>query len=296
MKTNKIFSAFGIILLVASIVSCQQEELTAPTDAKHTPMTFDITHPSSASRATATSFEDGDKVGLYVALADVPLEIGGQLVNNECLTFNGNKWNATRQLYWDEGTYTAYAYYPYRSTISSTVDLPFSVSLDQSAPETGEQLGGYEASDFLFACAKGISVSNTSVTLPFKHIMSKLTIRLVKGDDYEGEIPTDAEVYIHNTIPDATIDLAEGVATYNYRSSAKTIRAQQTGDTQYSAIIVPQRLNNNQPLVEVLMKGVSYLYESRFVFKNGVNHTVNLVVSDNPDNIKIEIGGEVADW
>ena len=41
------------------------------------------------------------------------------------------------------------------------------------------------------------------------------------------------------------------------------------------------------------MKGVSYMYESKFVFKPGVEHLVNLIITNNPDNVKIEIGGEV---
>ena len=44
------------------------------------------------------------------------------------------------------------------------------------------------------------------------------------------------------------------------------------------------------------MKGVSYLFESKFVFKPGVEHLVNLVITDNPDKVKIEIGGEIENW
>ena len=64
----------------------------------------------------------------------------------------------------------------------------------------------------------------------------------------------------------------------------------------FSAILVPQRVENRQPLVEVVMKGVSYMYESKFVFKPGVEHLVNLIITNNPDNVKIEIGGEVENW
>ena len=46
----------------------------------------------------------------------------------------------------------------------------------------------------------------------------------------------------------------------------------------------------------MVMKGVSYMYESKFVFKPGVEHLVNLVITNNPDKIKIEIGGEVENW
>ena len=126
--------------------------------------------------------------------------------------------------------------------------------------------------------------------------MSKVTIRLIKGEDFEGDMPTDAEVYVHNTVPTATIDLEAGVATRYVKGTRATIEAKQDGDYLFSAIVVPQRVENRMPLVEVVMKGVSYVYESTFQFKPGTEHLVNFVISDNPDQVKIDIGGEIQDW
>ena len=55
-------------------------------------------------------------------------------------------------------------------------------------------------------------------------------------------------------------------------------------------------MENRMPLVEVVMNGVSFLYESKFLFKPGIHHIVNLVVDKNPEQVKIEIGGEITDW
>lgn len=259
-------------------------------------MTFLVSYPGQATRATETSFEQNDKIGLYVADAKAQLEIGGNLVNNEALTYDGSKWAAARTLYWDKGTYTAYAYYPYMEDVSSITDQPFSVVLDQSTAKSKEALGGYEASDLLFASSKNISASASPIPLNFKHIMSKLKIRLVKGEDFEGDMPTTAQVTIHNTVPTATIDLQAGVATRYVKGTRKSIIAHQDDATSYSAIIVPQRIENRMPLIEVVMKGVSYLFESKFQFKPGTEHLVNLIISDNPDQVKIDIGGEITDW
>lgn len=87
----------------------------------------------------------------------------------------------------------------------------------------------------------------------------------------ERELPEEAEVYVHNTVPSATIDLSAGFVTKNPYGTAATIRAMKTGTYQYSAILVPQRIDNSKPLVEVVMKGVAYLVESRFVFKPGIS-------------------------
>lgn len=290
-----IISGIGFALALLALVACADDNEPQYKDARHTPMTFEVTHPSQ-TRATATDFENGDRIGLYVAQADAPLEIGGNLVNNEALTYNGSSWTAAHTLYWDEGTYNAYAYYPYMQGVSSIDDQPFSVATDQSTAKTATALGGYEASDLLFATSKGIKASASPINLTFKHIMSKLKIRLVKGEDFEGEMPTTAQVYIHNTVPTATIDLQAGMATRYVKGTQQTITAHQDDDYVFSAILVPQRVENRQPLVEVVMKGVSYMYESKFVFKPGVEHLVNLIITNNPDNVKIEIGGEVENW
>lgn len=293
---NHIIRCVALALVVLTLAACGDDlEPTQSQDPKSTPMTFVVDYPGQ-TRATATDFELGDRIGLYVVDAKEPLELAGNLVNNEALTFDGNKWEAGRPLYWDEGTYNAYAYYPYMQDVTSVTDQPFSVSTDQSTQKTATALGGYEASDLLFATTKDVKASDSPVRLTFKHIMSKLKIRLIKGEDFEGDMPTTAKVYIHNTVPTATIDLQAGVATRYVKGTRQTIVAHQDGDTSYSAIIVPQRIDNRQPLVEVEMMGVSYLFESKFLFKPGTEHLVNLVISENPDKVKINIGGEKQNW
>ena len=285
----------GMALSILGLASCSNDDSTeAPKSAKDTPMTFDVIHPSQ-TRATATEFENGDKIGVYIAKADAPLEIGGNTLNNEPLTLTSGTWTPSQNLYWDEGTYNAYAYYPYMS-VTSIEDQPVSVATDQSKGATDGEKSAYEASDLLYAQAKGLTASTSPVTLSFRHIMSKLTIRLVKGEDFEGDMPTDAEIYIHNTVPTATLDISAGIVTRDVKGKTSTIKARQESDFQFGAIIVPQRLDNRVPLVEVVMKGVSYLFESKFLFKPGVDHLVNLVITDNPEQVKIEVGGEVENW
>ena len=116
----------GLVLAILGMAACGDEtETIKRQDVKSTPMTFVVNHPGQ-TRATATAFERDDMIGLYVADAKAPLEIGGNLVNNEALTFDGNKWAPNHTLYWDEGLFNAYAYYPFIKGISSITDQPFS--------------------------------------------------------------------------------------------------------------------------------------------------------------------------
>ena len=280
-----------ICTLAWGMSSCNNNEIAIEQPDKQE-MTFKVVHPAEqiATRVNGNAFETNDQIGVFVTDRDAPLEIGGNYVNNAKLTYSSNTWKPESPIYWNNGTYNVYAYYPYASPISSVDDMPFKVATDQSSAEA------YEASDFLWANSLGTTASNDAVTLMFKHRMSRLYIKLIKGDDYEGELPDDIEVYIHNTVPTATIDLSAGVVTRDTYSSAEVIKARSEGNHKYSAIIVPQRLNNRQPLIEVITKGVSYLYESKFLFKAGMQHNVQLAISKNPEQIKIEIGGEIENW
>lgn len=286
----------GMALSVMAFASCSSDNdvTEVPKSAKETPMTFDVQHPSQ-TRATASAFEEGDRIGLYMAEASSPLEMSGNLVNNEALTLTAGKWIPSRNLFWDEGQYNAYAYYPYMK-VESIEDQDIEVATDQSLPGEGGSMSPYEASDLLYAQTRGVAASASPVSLTFRHLMSRLTIRLVKSEDFEGEMPTDAVILIHNTVPTASVDLSAGIVTRKTKGIKRTIKARQESNFQFGAIIVPQRLDNRVPLIEVVMKGVSCLFESKFLFKPGVNHLVNLVIANSPDQVKIEVGGEVENW
>lgn len=284
------------IILILTTVSflfsgCSKQEMD---ELNSEEMRFTASYPTT-TRATGAAFETDDAMGVYVTQYDgdmpAPLQLSGNYANNAKTIFDGSIWKSSPVIYWEEGKFDVYAYYPY-TNITSVDEYPFTVALDQSTEENSNVLSGYEASDFLWAKATGVS-RMASVPLTFTHKMSKLVINLIKGTDYSGDIPADAVVRIHNTVPAAIVDLASGVVTKNGYESAQSITAKKVSDGIYTAIIVPQRLDTKRPLVEILSKGVSYLIESSFVFKAGTQHTINITLNNNPDQVKIEIGGEI---
>lgn len=307
MKTNisplSIIALFCLYLLCYLVSSCSSDE-TVPGANDDGAMRFTVLHPGQqtadkAVKATDKSFENSDVIGLYVTDDTQPLQLGGNEVNNASMTYDGSAWKPATPVYWNNGKhYNVYAYYPYIVSPASVDDCAFAVQTDQTTARTAEGPGGYEASDFLWAARTGLAASKDPVQLTFKHRMSCLRVLLVTGADYEGQLPDEKEiaVYVHNTVADATVDMASGIVTKNPYKAASTIQAKPLGNYKYAAIVVPQRVDKNLPLVEVVMKGVSYLVESRFQFKMGVQHTIMLTISKNPEQVKIEIGGEITDW
>ncbi len=294
MKRKTTITALAAVLAAVSISSCSYEEMPCNLSDGPKEMTFTISHPSQ-TRATDSGFESGDAVGVFVTDASAELEIAGNTLNNERLLLSGSDWKPSKPLYWDEGIYDIVAYYPYLDAISSVTELPFEVKTDQNT-ESPTGPGGYEASDFLYAAVRGTEASDNPVNLQFHHIMSRLTIRLVKGEDFSGELPETATVRIHNTVTAAEIDLRNGIATKSPTATVKSITAKQSGAKTYTAILVPQRIDNRVPLIEIEFGNNSYLFESRFQFKAGMHHIVNLVIDSNSTQMQIEIAGGIAPW
>lgn len=288
------------LIAMSAILSCDVSE---PAHEPEMPqreegvMYFESLYPGG-TKATESAFEQGDVIGIYVTEYQgetaPPLQISGNWANNVSVLFDGSSWNASRKIFWGEGLMDVYGYYPYM-TPESIDSNPFSVMLDQSTPESDGQLSGYEASDFLWCKVTGVDQSTETVQLQFRHCMSKMVIQLVKGPSYEGEFPEDAEVYIHSTVPTATIDFTTGSVTKDLFGEMATIKARKVNDSTFEAIIVPQQLDTRRPFIEIIAGGISYLLEDTFQFKPGMQHTLSLTINSNPDQIEIEIGGDIED-
>ena len=286
---NNIFT-LGIAL-IGVLNSCCNSNEPFPEDNL---IRLEAVHPAM-SRVTDTNFENNDRIGVYVVKSGTTPQIGGNVVNNGVFTYDGSQWNSEHKWYWDEGKHDVYAYYPYGQPVNDTKDYTFTVSTDQNGNDDNG-MNGYEASDFLWAVTKDVSASESPVKLQFSHRMSNLVVKLQKGEDYEGELPATAEVYVHNTIPVASINLSTGDVSTNIYSSASTIKTKKISDSEFRACIVPQRLSTRVPLVEVLVDDISYLVESSFSFQQGYRHTFVVTLSKNPDQTKIEIGGSIGGW
>lgn len=284
---------FTIMVLSVFVASCSKSGMETGSEIR-----FDLNF-AGQTRATANAFEQGDVVGLYMTEyeqnAPVPLQVSGNAVNNAALTLAGQTWSANPALYWEAGIkYDAYGYYPYGSP-ASVDEYRFSVAADQSVTNANGKPSGYEASDFLWAKAKGVKYPNP-VSLTFQHKMSGIVVNLVKGEDFEGDMPENTVVKIHGTVIDALIDLGSGTVTKDPHGKTGSITMRKEGPTTFSAIVVPQRIDSKQPLFEVISGNVSYLTERRFAFRSGVRHTVNIIINRDPEKVKIEIGGEIKGW
>ena len=280
-------------------MGCEKESVENTPIVEDGVMRIEALHPS-ATRATETAFECGDVIGVYatnyVDEVASPLQISGNWINNEALTYDGALWSGRRPLYWsEEGAMDVYGYYPYM-TPTTINKHRWSVQLDQSTPATEDALSGYEASDFLWAKAEGVSQTDGNVQLQFKHMCSKLVIKLVKGEKFTDVIPEDTEVYLYSTVPAATIDFTKGIVSKDVYGTKQKIKARRISEDTFEVIVVPQSVLEYSPFVEIVIGSIAYMTEEIITYYAGVQYTVSITLDKSPDQIQVELGGTIEDW
>ena len=290
-----------IPLLALALTACQEGNVT-PDIAATGEMTFKVLAPGAVTKVTGNSFDAMDQIGLYVTdyvddSTPMPLQISGNRANNLTVTFDGSAWTPEKAIYWGAGKSDVYAYYPYFDEVQDVESQFFAVATDQTAE-------GYEASDILWAKAEGVKQADGAVNLQMSHLMSKLTVRIVAGEDYVGSLPEDASVLLHSTVTGARVDLSKGSVSKDPYSGAKSIKMKKLGlrtfegvqAVVYEAIVVPQMLESSVPLLEINSKSVSYLLEDPFNFRPGVAYTYIATLNTSTTSIKVDIGCELEDW
>lgn len=281
-------------LLAAVLVSC-----TADTDRQGpTPESPDGLIPVelfneisqvAVTRVNDEGFCDGDAVGIYVVNyengAPGQLLVEGNQGDNVRYTYDeaNMKWMPESPVYFkDKKTpVDIYGYYPY-GVPESVEAYSFEVQKDQSTEAANGQLGGYEASDFLWGKAGNIVPTSSRIPVKFQHRMAGVLVTLIEGTGFEaGEYAgLDKAVLVTNTVRTATIDLSTGEVT-------PTGDVPTTGTVPYSrngefrAVVVPQSVAASTPLFSITVGGVPYVFrkDEAFTYNGGKLHKFTIEIS-----------------
>ncbi len=279
-------------------VGCDQEENLT----QYAPNEIRVVASMADTRATLTHFEAGDQMSLYAVEYEgdevLPLQLGGNYLNNELLTYDGGAWSADRALYWSEQPCDFYGFYPYQE-LNTLSDYLFELPTDQNRAETQSALSGYEEADLMWAKAEKVSREEGTVNLRFGHMLSRLIVKLQRGAEFEGELPEEITVHLYNTVTTAKVDFVNGTLQHYSQGAKNTIIMKRLSEDTFAAIVVPQNIERRTPLVEVTMEGIAYLLNYSMSFRPGRQYTITVVLNTSPDQEKIEIsiGGEIeGEW
>ena len=246
-----------------------------------------------STRVDESGFCDGDSFGVFVVNfvdAGTPGDLAdqGNQVDNVRFTFHeaDNTWiPATMVTYKDASTMVdIYGYYPYDADLSGVHAYRFSVNTDQRKAAVAGQMGGYEASDFLYGTVKSVVPSENTVSILFKHKMSSVSVSLTKGKGWESDAEWQAaskDILIGNTVVDAAVDLGTGTVTPAGEVSRVDIVPKQLGSDAWKAVVVPQTIPAGKELVIVTVNGFvsAFTKDSEYQYHQGKMNTITLAVS-----------------
>lgn len=180
IKSNRLISVL-LCSLFLPISSCVNK-LDSETSPGTTPITFSTKINKTSTRVTNTTFEKGDKVGLYAMLSSTSIA-EERYINNLQLECTGSSTLIPQKTVFypvGDATLDFISYSPYLPTeISANSSIiPISIQSDQSNPIKRSQ------SDFLIATQSKVASSEKAVELKFYHKLVKFNITLTpKGDE-----------------------------------------------------------------------------------------------------------------
>ena len=221
---NSLFPWLAMTTLL-SLQGCENEEGTAI----HSRDTVSFEIDAGGARATETTFETGDAIGVYAAVrmssAPATLKTSGNYADNKRFVWNGSQFVADEDANEIAAGYETdyYAYYPYREDMGNPLDYDFSIQ--------GDQREGITLSDFMYAANRS-GTTDKVITLAFSHRLSRLQVTYTPeaGEALSG-------VTIQRAKATANINLGTGTA--NTLGATSDIRMYNDGGT-FTAVIPAQ--------------------------------------------------------
>ncbi len=289
MKTSR--HIIGALALM-SLASCALDEpgfdpVVEDADRKPIVISGSISQ-EYATRANDEGFCNGDVVGIYVVDYDgsTPgvLQNEGNRADNVRFTFDeaAYKWNPAYEIYWkDKNTHIdLYGYYPWGSP-EDVENYAFEVEKDQRREAANGQMGGYEASDFLWGKSADNAPTANIIRLGFNHKMASVRVSLVEGEGFaEGEwAAAQKQVIILNTARKSSINLRTGVVTASDEIPSTGTIPYKDGD-DFRAIVVPQTVASGTELLSVTIDGESYFFKKTedMVYNPSKQHNFTMTV------------------
>ena len=279
-----------MVAVTAIFAGCaNDEDALLPNDSlKDTPINVDVLVSGINTRAGYDNTSLPTKFYLSIDQKDTKYDY-----TNVVMKYDGSKWvayesddenAATKQLLWegskDNVTVTAATFLLSEAPTSCSLN----VQTDQSTAD------GIKASDHLYYSSNAITPSeNGTISIPLNHIMSKITVKLTLGTEYESSATNPiTSVSAFGASTGATY--SPGAATpWSEQSNVKKITLipsvaydKNNRTATYEAILVPQTIAANTFEIEIRIGEKIYEWKSAdaFTLTGGTNHNLEMTVGN----------------
>ena len=286
---RKIFY-LAMVAVTAIFAGCaNDEDALLPNDSlKDTPINVDVLVSGINTRAGYGNTSLPTKFYLSIDQNGTKYDYTNVVMKYEGDTWVAYESDATdaekKQLLWEGSEVNVIVTAATFPLPEASTSYALSVQTDQSTADA------VKASDHLYYSSNAITPSeNGTISIPLDHIMSKITVKLTLGTDYEAsETNPITSVSAFGASTGATYSPGAGtpwsaesnVSKITLFPSVAYNKAERTAT--YEAILVPQTIAANTFGIEIRIGEKTYEWTSAeaFTLTGGTNHTLEMTVGN----------------
>lgn len=310
MKVKHLFLSAAAIATM--LTGCLSEPDFEPVVEGGIPINLEGGINQVATKVTAEGFETGDALGLYAVNYENGNQTPGTLLaeGNQAdhvkyiFSYENWQWTPVKKVYYKDinTNVDLYVFYPHAEP-ESVEDYNFEVKKDQSTPRVQNNMGGYEASDFLWAKAENIAPTEGKIKITLDHKMAGAHVILTEGDGFEeGEFALiEKHAAAMGTTRKAAINMATGKVTPVGGAQSDGIQMCPQTDGSFRAVVVPQTVAAGTPLFSLTVEGMVYNFKKDvdFTYEPGkvAKFTIRIKRKQHTGEYELELeDSEIVAW
>ena len=257
-------TGLSLIVMLFTLTACSEHDYTASTESV-LPMEFNAAYPA-VTRATDSGFAGGDRIGIFVAdyNGDVPETLAGGTLRADNLSFTYDEakgqWTGSKTLYWknQNTAVDVVGYYPYAETVDNPTAFSFGIDTHQDRIASKTRLGGYEASDLLWAKSVKALPDDGPINLSFKHLMAGMTISLEMGEGFDNKewVTLQKRVMVNHAATSTTVNLETGSVEPTGQGDASVFTLLYGND--FRAVVIPKTYEAGSEILTISVGEQSY--------------------------------------
>lgn len=310
MKVKHLFLSAAAIATM--LTGCLSEPDFEPVVEGGIPINLEGGINQVATKVTAEGFETGDALGLYAVNYENGNQTPGTLLaeGNQAdhvkyiFSYENWQWTPVKKVYYKDinTNVDLYVFYPHAEP-ESVEAYNFEVKKDQSTPRVQNNMGGYEASDFLWAKAENIAPTEGKIKITLDHKMAGAHVILTEGDGFEeGEFALiEKHAAAMGTTRKAAINMATGKVTPVGGAQSDGIQMCPQTDGSFRAVVVPQTVAAGTPLFSLTVEGMVYNFKKDvdFTYEPGkvAKFTIRIKRKQHTGEYELELeDSEIVAW
>ena len=310
MKVKHLFLSAAAIATM--LTGCLSEPDFEPVVEGGIPINLEGGINQVATKVTAEGFETGDALGLYAVNYENGNQTPGTLLaeGNQAdhvkyiFSYENWQWTPVKKVYYKDinTNVDLYVFYPHAEP-ESVEAYNFEVKKDQSTPRVQNNMGGYEASDFLWAKAENIAPTEGKIKITLDHKMAGAHVILTEGDGFEeGEFALiEKHAAAMGTTRKAAINMATGQVTPVGGAQSDGIQMCPQTDGSFRAVVVPQTVAAGTPLFSLTVEGMVYNFKKDvdFTYEPGkvAKFTIRIKRKQHTGEYELELeDSEIVAW